>query len=77
MFIWLFINKKGGVEELTVSVDADWQKRGSGRSFDSLSGNIQILSGTLNWLQTILGKISWNFVVQENYLIYMLLFFIN
>ena len=35
MFTLLFINKKGGVE---VSVDAGWQKRESGLSFDSLSG---------------------------------------
>nr|XP_034331420.1 uncharacterized protein LOC117680512 isoform X2 [Crassostrea gigas] len=30
-----------GTDELTVSVDAGWQKRGSGRSFDSLSGSTQ------------------------------------
>ena len=28
-------------EELTVSLDAGWQKRGSGRSFQSISGNTQ------------------------------------
>ena len=44
--ILLFINRNEGGEELTYSVDAGWQKCGSERSFDSLSGNIQILSGT-------------------------------
>ncbi|XP_062588873.1 uncharacterized protein LOC134250528, partial [Saccostrea cucullata] len=29
--------RKTGSEDLTVSVDAGWQKRGSGRSYDSLS----------------------------------------
>nr|XP_034322437.1 uncharacterized protein LOC109617730 [Crassostrea gigas] len=32
-----------GAEELTVSVDAGWQKRGSGRSFDSLSGHCSMI----------------------------------
>ena len=62
VYCTLFFNRNEGAEELTVSVDAGWQKRGSGRSFDSLSGNIQILSGTLNGLHItytcILGKIS-------------------
>ena len=31
-------SRNEGNEDLTVSVDAGWQKRGSGRSFDSLSG---------------------------------------
>ena len=33
----MFLRNEGN-EDLTVSVDAGWQKRGSGRSFDSLSG---------------------------------------
>lgn len=32
-----------GTDELTVSVDAGWQKRGSGRSFDSLSGHCSMI----------------------------------
>nr|XP_022290026.1 uncharacterized protein LOC111101728 [Crassostrea virginica] len=32
-----------GNEDLTVSVDAGWQKRGSGRSFDSLSGHCSMI----------------------------------
>ena len=57
MYTILFINRNEDGEELTVSVVAGWQKRGSGRSFDSLSGNIHILSGTLNGLKIILGKL--------------------
>lgn len=34
-----FIKHKTGSDNLTVSLDAGWQKRGSGRSYDSLSGN--------------------------------------
>lgn len=32
-----------GTDGLTVSVDAGWQKRGSGRSFDSLSGHCSMI----------------------------------
>ena len=31
-------SRNEGNEDLTISVYAGWQKRGSGRSFDSLSG---------------------------------------
>ena len=34
----VFNSRKTGEEKLTVSVDAGWQKRGSGKSHDSSSG---------------------------------------
>ena len=76
LYTVLFINRSEGGEEHTVSVDADGQKRGSGRYVNSSSCNMQCLSVTLNWLHIIFGKISWCFVVQDNYLIYMLLFWL-
>ncbi|XP_069122588.1 uncharacterized protein [Argopecten irradians] len=35
--------EKSGNSDLTVSVDGAWQKRGSGRSFDSLSGHCSMI----------------------------------
>lgn len=39
LYICVLLNRKTGSDNLTVSVDAGWQKRGSGRSYNSLSGN--------------------------------------
>lgn len=40
----LLTHEKQGADAITASVDAGWQKRGSGRSYDSLSGTQRTLA---------------------------------